>query len=102
MAIACLTTAIALTAVFADYLTHEIFLGRFKYIHALLITVTLTFGMTNLGFTGIAQVIEPFAVICYPALIALSLANVAYALWGFKYIKSLFLQRLALLSSCTF
>ncbi len=88
MAIACLTTAIALTAVFADYLTHEIFLGRFKYIHALLITVTLTFGMTNLGFTGIAQVIEPFAVICYPALIALSLANVAYALWGFKYIKS--------------
>jgi LIVCS family branched-chain amino acid:cation transporter len=87
MAMACLTTAIALTAVFADYLRHELFFGRIKYHYALLLTVTATFAMTNLGFAGIATVIEPVAVVCYPALIVLSLANAAHALWGFNYVK---------------
>lgn len=95
MAVACLTTAIALTTVFADYLTHELFLGRIKYSYALLITTVLTFVMTNLGFAGIAKVIEPIAILCYPPLIALSLANVAYALWGFKYTKFVFFSTLA-------
>lgn len=91
MAIACLTTAIALTAVFADYLTHELFFGKIKYSYALLLTVTMTFIMTNLGFAAIARIIEPVAMILYPALIALSLANIAYVLWGFRFTKPLVL-----------
>lgn len=87
MAIACLTTAIALTAVFADYLTNELFCGRISYVYALLLTVTATFAMTNLGFSGIAHIIEPIVVLFYPALIVLSIANIAYVLWGFKHIK---------------
>jgi len=87
MAIACLTTAIALTAVFADYLRHELFFGKIQYPYALLLTVTATFAMTNLGFAGIASIIEPVVVVCYPALIVLSLGNAAYALWGFKYVQ---------------
>ncbi|MFA6263244.1 MAG: branched-chain amino acid transport system II carrier protein [Candidatus Babeliales bacterium] len=86
--VACITTAIALTAVFADYLTHEVFLGRISYWHALLLTVTTTFAMANLGFAGVAHVIEPFAILCYPALIALSLANIAHVLCGFTYIRT--------------
>ena len=86
--IACITTAIALTAVFADFLTHEVFLGRINYRYALLLSVTTTFAMANLGFAGVAHVIEPFAALCYPALIALSLANIAHALWGFRFIKT--------------
>ncbi len=86
--VACITTAIALTAVFADFLTHEIFLGHINYRYALLLSVTATFAMANLGFAGVAHVIEPFAVLCYPALIALSLTNIAHALWGFRFIKT--------------
>lgn len=88
VAVACLTTTIALTAVFADYLTHEVFLGKINYAYALLLTVTATFVMTNLGFDGIARVIEPVAIVCYPALIVLSIVNIAHALWGFRYIKT--------------
>jgi branched-chain amino acid:cation transporter, LIVCS family len=86
--VACITTTIALTAVFADYLTHEVFLGRINYRYALLLTVVTTFAMANLGFAGVAHVIEPFAILCYPALITLSLANIAHVLWGFTYIRA--------------
>lgn len=87
MAMACLTTAIALTAVFAEYLSHELFFGRMQYHYALLLTVTSSFIMTNLGFSGIAHVIEPVAAFCYPTLIVLSLANIAYKMWGFRYVQ---------------
>ncbi len=87
MAIACLTTAIAISAVFADYLAKEVFQGRVRYLHALLVTIALTVGMTNLGFNGIYQVIKPLALFMYPALIVLALANIAYSLWGFRYTK---------------
>ena len=91
MAIACMTTAIALTAVFADYLAHEVFFGKIKYIHALLMTVSLNFAMTNLGFAGLAQIIAPLVLVCYPALIVLSLANIAHVLWKFQYVKEVVL-----------
>lgn len=88
MLVACLTTAIALTAVFADYLHHEFFLGRISYMYALLMTIFLTFVSTNLGFERLASIIEPAAMLCYPALIVLSFANIAHILWGFKYVQS--------------
>jgi LIVCS family branched-chain amino acid:cation transporter len=87
VAVACLTTAIALTTVFADYVFHEIFGGKYGYRYALLITTVITFAMTNLGFEGIMNAIEPIIVVFYPALIALCLVNIASKLWGFKYIK---------------
>ena len=96
MALACITTAIALTAVVADYVTNELFSGKVKYLHALLITVSLNFAMTNLGFAGISQVILPLAIICYPALIALSLANMAHVFWGFDRVKLVTLSTLAI------
>lgn len=92
--IACLTTAIALTTVFADYLAHELFRGRLSYPYALFITVALNFVMTNMGFSGIAHFVEPLVMICYPALIVLSLANIAHVLWGFQYVKPVVLTTL--------
>ena len=85
--IACLSTAIALTAIFADYVAHELLHGRAKYMHALIGTVFLNLVMTNMGFSGIARVIEPIVMVCYPALIVLSLASAAHVLWGFDYVK---------------
>jgi LIVCS family branched-chain amino acid:cation transporter len=87
VSVACLTTAIALTAVFADYLCTEIFRGTVSYKNSLLLTVAAVFVMSNLGFAGIARVIEPVVVVCYPALIVLCLANIAQKLFKFAYIK---------------
>ncbi|MBM3892772.1 hypothetical protein FJ365_00025 [Candidatus Dependentiae bacterium] len=95
-AIACLSTAIALTAVFAEYLASELFGGRIKYMHALAATVVMNLAMTNLGFTGLMHVTEPLVVICYPALIVLSVANAAHVFWGFNYIKEVVIGTLVI------
>ena len=96
VAVACLTTAIALTTVFADYITQELFFGRIKYSYALLLTVSILFAITNLGFAGIKNIVAPLAVLFYPVLIVLSLANVANALWGFKWVKQTVLTSFAI------
>lgn len=88
VAITCLTTAIALTTVFADYLAHELTKSKIRYPYALLITTVITFAMSNLGFEGIMNFIEPIIVVLYPALIVLCLANIANKAFGFKYIKA--------------
>lgn len=86
MAIACTTTAIALTAVFADYLK-TLLNNKINYYTSLLITILATFVMTNLGFAGVAAFIEPAVMLCYPALIVLSIANFAHVIWGFKHVQ---------------
>lgn len=88
VAISCLTTALALTAVFADYVRNQIFNDRVSYLYALLITSVCTFIMANLGFAGIMKVIAPIVITCYPALAVLSMVNIANKLWGFKYVKT--------------
>lgn len=87
VAVACLTTAMALTTIFADYLSYEISQGKLKYLHSLAISVVIVVVMANLGFSGIMTVIEPIGIICYPSLIALSFANIAYKLFGFRWVK---------------
>lgn len=87
IALTCITTAIALTTVFADYLAHELTKSKIRYPYALLITTVITFAMTNLGFEGIMRVIEPMAVVLYPALIVLCLLNMANKVFGFNFIK---------------
>jgi len=96
VAVACLATAVALTTVFAEYLSNEIFGGRFGYRYSLLITTVIIFAMTNLGLEGIMNTVFPIAIVLYPAVIALCLCNIAYKLWGFKYTKIIFFSVLAI------
>ena len=86
--IACLTTAIALTTVFARYLQRELFNERIKYHSALVISILITAVMSNLGFGGIMTLAEPIIMLIYPSLIVLAFANAAYKLFGFKMVKT--------------
>jgi LIVCS family branched-chain amino acid:cation transporter len=87
VAIACLTTAIALTAVFSDYVSNDLFRGKLSYKAAVIINVFITCAFANLGFEGVMKVIVPIAFICYPAMIVLCLVNIAYKTVGFKPVK---------------
>lgn len=87
VALATMTTAIALTTVFAQYLSDDIFAKKLKYEWALLITLIITIIFTNLGFIGIMRILGPIVEVCYPALIVLSILNIAYKLFGFKPVK---------------
>lgn len=96
VAVACLTTALALTAVFADYVRSQVFSGKVSYLYALLITCVCSFVMANLGFAGIMKMISPVVILCYPALTVLSIVNIAHKLFGFKYIKTPVFSTLAI------
>ena len=85
IAVACITTAIALTAVFAMYLHKDLSGGRFNYSISLLITVTITTFMACLGFGGIMKVLSPIIQVIYPILIVYTIGNIAYKLWKFEH-----------------
>lgn len=83
IAIACMTTAIALTTVFAEYVSTQLFFGKFKinYITALTITLVIALFFANYGFEGIQAMLAPIVMILYPALIVLTCTNILYKLW---------------------
>ena len=84
---ACLTTAIALAAVFSEFLQQEVLQNKVSYLQALLATLIVTFFMSTLGFGGIFKVLGPIVQVLYPALLLLSLVNIAHKLWGFDRVK---------------
>lgn len=87
VALTCLTTSVALAAVFADFLQHEIFRNRVNYVWSLVITLAVTYVMAYLRFSGIVAFVAPVAVACYPALIVLAICNLFHKLYDFKPVK---------------
>lgn len=87
VSVACLTTAIALAAVFAEFIHKDLSMNKIRYDVSLVITLVLTYFVSTLNFTGIASILQPILQICYPALIVLSLLNIVYKLHHFKPVK---------------
>lgn len=75
IALACLTTAIALCNVFADFISTHLFQGKISYNTTLICTLLATFIVANLQFTGISAFLGPILEICYPFLIVLTIYN---------------------------
>jgi LIVCS family branched-chain amino acid:cation transporter len=94
VAVACLATAITIITVCADYISFDLFKGKIKYIYALTFTILLVILMANLGFKGIMNFMGPMAVLLYPSLIVISVANILNKLFGFKYVKTAFFATL--------
>ena len=82
--LACITTAIALASLFADFMRKEIAQEKIGSKTALLITLALAFLVSNLEFAGIANFLGPILETMYPALITLTVVNIISKLWGFQ------------------
>jgi len=67
---ACLTTAIALTSLFAEFLRTEVAKEKIDNHSALMITLSIAFLVFNLEFSGIAHFLGPILEIMYPALMS--------------------------------
>lgn len=87
VALACLTTAIALCAVFAEFLHEDVTCKKISYIPSLLLTLLISFFVSTLSFSGIALFLVPILEVCYPALIVLSIVNLAFKLYHFQPVK---------------
>lgn len=76
IALACLTTAIALAAVFAEFLQKLLFRNKITYFQALILTLVASFAVSLLEFTGIISLLTPLLQIAYPALIVFTVFNI--------------------------
>lgn len=85
---ACLSTAIALSAVVAEYVQFTLFKNKISFVTALIITLL---ACIPLSIGGLGQILKltagPLIYIGTPILIAITLCNILYKLIGFKYIK---------------
>jgi len=70
--LACLTTSVALTIVYVDFLS-----SRLSPSLSMGVTLLATFGMSILGLQGITQVTGPLLQLFYPLLIGMILLNFA-------------------------
>ncbi len=76
-ATACFTTAIVLALLFADFLRKEICRDKINATLAMLITLTITFFVSTLEFSGIAKILSPLLSAIYPLLIIFTLYAIA-------------------------
>lgn len=85
---ACLSTAIALAAVTAEYFQLTILKKRIPYSTSLLITLALCVPISTFGLDYILGLTAgPVTYIGYPVLIMLTICNIAYKLFNFRPVK---------------
>lgn len=87
VALACLTTAIALASVFAEFIHEDVTLFKLSYLQSLALTLTIAGFVATFNFTGIVKFLGPMLQIIYPSLIMLSLVNLFYKLYHFRPVK---------------
>jgi LIVCS family branched-chain amino acid:cation transporter len=93
VALACLTTVMGLCVTIADVIHQELedtaIFKKIPYNYDLMIFLLLfvTVIVANLGFAKIMSILHPIILICYPAIIALTICNILYKLFGFRFVK---------------
>ncbi|MBQ8498951.1 branched-chain amino acid transport system II carrier protein [Chlamydia sp.] len=88
--LACLTTAIAATGIFADFIARVVSSQKMNYSNALIVTLIPTYLVSILSFENISKILIPILEVSYPALIALTCGVIAKKLWNFQHVKTLF------------
>lgn len=87
VALACLTTAIALITAFADFMQREVFNHKVGYEVILAGALLLTFFVSTFDFAQISSFLWPILQICYPGLIVLTFLNIAHYVAGVETVK---------------
>ena len=85
--LACLTTALALVSVFAEFLHNQVSRGTICYRSSLLLTLLVTFVFSNLKFSEIVAMLGPVLDVLYPVLLVLTVVNILHKVWGFPFVK---------------
>lgn len=87
--LACLTTSVALTVVYADYLFQNVATKTSKYSSILFVTIGMNFALSLVGFDGILAISGPLMQLLYPVVIALIVWNL-----GVKPVAAIVQRRL--------
>ncbi len=87
VAMACYSTIIALAMVLAEYIHKQLSFGFIQYHTSLVMVLAGTAFISCYGLATIMHVSGPIINICYPVLIVITLANIAYKMFNFTPIK---------------
>jgi len=87
IALTCLTTAIALTVVCAEFLQRRITKGRLSYEWSLVAVLVTTVFVSTLEFTGIVKLLAPVLEIVYPSMLVLCVMNVFHKVLNYQPVK---------------
>lgn len=88
VAMACLTTAIPIVAICADYIQQDLLPVNKGPLLPLGITLLISIAVANLGFIGIANMLSPVLNILCPSLIVLSISNIVNKLYEIRTRKT--------------
>jgi LIVCS family branched-chain amino acid:cation transporter len=88
VSLACLTTAISLAVVSAEFFKREIFRNKVNYVSSLSLVMIISLVFSLLGFDGIMSLVIPILMVMCPAVITLIIVNALNFFWGFKYIQA--------------
>jgi LIVCS family branched-chain amino acid:cation transporter len=87
VSLSCLTTAIALSSVSAEFIHIDLSRNKISYTMSLVIVMVLTFFVSTLHFDGIKMLLAPILEVSYPALILLSILNVLHKVYRVETVK---------------
>ena len=85
--LSCLTTAIALTTISADFFREQLFRNKIRYRSSVLFVIAISVIVSTLEFSGIVKILAPVLQVCYPSLLTLCLFNVLHRIYGVKVVK---------------
>jgi len=85
---ACLSTSVALSAVLAEYIQHDLLKERLGYISCLALVLLASIPLSIFGLGYVLQLTAGIITyVGYPVLIALTICNILYKTTGFNYVK---------------
>ncbi|MCB1116758.1 MAG: branched-chain amino acid transport system II carrier protein [Chlamydiia bacterium] len=87
IALTCLTTAIALTVVCAEFLQKRLLKDKISYEWSLVAVLVATVCVSTLEFTGIVKLLAPVLQVMYPSLLVLCLLNIFHKTFDYKPVK---------------
>ncbi len=82
--LACMTTAITLTSLYAEFIRKNISSGKMGNKSSLFITLSIGFLVSTLDFTTIAKILAPILETVYPALIGIVIVNIVNKLYNMQ------------------
>lgn len=85
--LACLTTALVLADLFAEFLQSQVLKNKINASSSMLITLGIGFAVSTLEFSGIAKFLAPILETIYPSLILLTLVNIGHKVWQWNFVR---------------
>jgi LIVCS family branched-chain amino acid:cation transporter len=88
VSMACLTTAIPIAVISAEYIHKDFMRSKGSMNFAIIIVLTISMLIANLGFMGIANMLSPILQILCPGLIILSVLTIFHKLYEMRMRRS--------------